>query len=148
MYSIITTDWQTSSQQLTLIRTKVFIEEQQVPIADEWDSLDETALHFLIKNGDENLGCARLISDLHKDREYFHIGRVAVLKPFRSQGVGHTLVEFILAHCKRQVPQKPVYLHAQVGRKNFYKRLGFVAEGSQFMDAGIPHITMYWQAPE
>ncbi len=147
MYSITTTDWQAHSHELAGIRTQVFIEEQQVPVADEWDNLDETAIHFLVLQHNQPIGCARLLIDEHKGLQHFHIGRVAVLKPYRAQGIGQALMEFVVGFCNAQA-NHPIYLHAQTDRKGFYERLGFIAQGDVFLDAGIPHITMYWQIAE
>lgn len=143
----IITDWQTHSQVLSQIRTQVFIEEQKVPVEEEWDGLDERATHFLVQNNTQPVGCARLLIDIHQGKPHFHIGRVAVLKPFRHQGTGKALMEFVLDYCNANAPY-PIYLHAQVERKVFYERLGFIISGDVFMDAGIPHITMYWRLAE
>lgn len=145
MPRIIITDWHTHSSQLIGIRTSVFVDEQQVPLADEWDGLDETAAHFLIKHNGQAVGCARLLVEREGNFAQFHIGRVAILKEFRGNGFGRQLMQFILDYCKRAAPY-PIYLHAQVERRNFYKNLGFVEQGAVFMDAGIPHITMHWQS--
>ncbi len=145
MHTIIMTDWQTHSRQLSAIRAEVFIEEQQVPIEDEWDGLDETAIHFQVQNEYQPIGCARLLIDELNHQKHFHIGRVAVLKPFRAAGVGRELMEFILSYCLKVAPY-PIYLHAQIERRAFYERVGFIARGDEFVDAGIPHITMYWQS--
>lgn len=147
MYSIITTNWQIHSHTLAQIRTQVFIEEQQVPVTDEWDGLDETATHFLVQQNNLPIGCARLFIDTHHGKTHFHIGRVAILKPYRALGIGQALMDFILRFCSNQAAY-PIYLHAQTERQAFYERLGFIARGDVFMDAGIPHITMYWQTTE
>lgn len=147
MHTIIITDWKTHSQALSRIRFHVFIEEQQVPVEDEWDGLDETAIHFLVQTNNQTIGCARLLIDTLNHQTHFHIGRVAIAKPFRAQGIGQQLMEFILDYCAKTAPY-PIYLHAQIERRAFYERLGFVAQGAEFMDAGIPHITMYWQSQE
>ena len=144
MHTIIMTDWQNHSRQLSAIRANVFIEEQQVPVEEERDGLDEAAIHFLTLNGSEAIGCARLLIDEPNQHKHFHIGRVAVLKPFRGLGIGHQLMQFILNYCM-QTARYPIYLHSQIERRAFYEHLGFVARGNEFMDAGIPHITMYWQ---
>lgn len=145
MHTIIMTDWQTHTKQLSAIRIEVFVEEQQVPIEEEWDGLDEAAIHFLVQDKREAIGCARLLIDELNHQKHFHIGRVAVLKPFRASGIGQQLMEFILNYCWNTAPY-PIYLHAQIERRAFYERLGFIAQGDEFMDAGIPHITMYWQS--
>jgi predicted GNAT family N-acyltransferase len=33
-------------------------------------------------------------------------------------------------------------VHAQVRARGFYEKMGFIAEGDVYQDAGIPHITM------
>lgn len=142
--TIIPTNWKSHSTDLINIRTEVFIQEQQVPITDEWDGLDEQALHFLVLSAKgEAIGCARLLSEISADKSLYHIGRVAILKPIRNQGIGHKLMQFIIAYCKQTAPENSIYLHAQTERRTFYETLGFIAEGDEFMDAGIPHISMY-----
>ena len=138
---IIATDWQTHGQELRAIREQVFIQEQQVPIADEWDDKDETAIHFLVQNArGEAIACARLLLE---NQSLLHIGRVAVLKAHRHSGVGRQLMHELVAYCKEHHVGCPIYLHAQTQRQTFYEHLGFVARGSVFMDAGIPHIEMW-----
>ena len=118
------------------------MEEQQVSAADEWDGLDESATHFLILDQNNAIGCARLLTEEHKGSPCFHIGRVAVLKPWRGKGLGIALMRFIIRYCRKLAPGNRIYLHAQCERQGFYEALGFIAEGDMFMDAGIPHISM------
>ena len=143
-YSILLTDWQTHKADLMNIRTLVFMQEQGISAADEWDGLDEQALHFLaLSTAGTAIGCARVLLESDEGKTRFHIGRVAILKPFRNKGIGHQLMRAIIAHCKQTTPLNQMYLHAQIERQHFYETLGFVAEGDVFMDAGIPHISMY-----
>ena len=143
-HTFMLANWQTHSADLVKIRTEVFMQEQQVSTADEWDGLDEHAVHFLVLSAKgEAIGCARLLSEISADKSLYHIGRVAILKPFRNQGIGHQLMQFIIAYCKQTAPENSIYLHAQTERRTFYETLGFIAEGDEFMDAGIPHISMY-----
>ena len=143
-YKIILTDWQTHQADLSNIRTAVFIQEQKVPEADEWDEFDKQAIHFLVQNdNNEFIGCARLLIEKQQQNAVFHIGRVAIVKSFRNQGIGHSLMRFIVDYCHSSAAQRRIYLHAQIERRHFYTTLGFIAEGNEFMDAGIPHISMY-----
>ena len=141
-YTITATTWQIHRESLRHIRHVVFIHEQQVPIADEWDDKDETAIHFLVSNiqGDA-IGCARLLIE----ENLLHIGRVAILREYREHGTGRQLMKFILEWREQQYSHLKIYLHAQTSRIAFYKHLGFVAQGDVFMDAGIPHIEMWYQ---
>jgi predicted GNAT family N-acyltransferase len=141
-YSIIQTNWQTHRESLRHIRNVVFIHEQQVPIDDEWDDKDETAIHFLVTNTQGNaIGCARLLIE----GNLLHIGRVAILGEYREHGIGRQLMQFVLVLCAQQYPDFKIYLHAQTSRIAFYEHLGFIAQGDVFMDAGIPHIEMWHQ---
>jgi len=144
MNKIFKTDWQTDRISLSAIRELVFIKEQQVPIADEWDEKDESATHFLVRTVyGKAIGCARLLVENRTGKSVFHIGRVAVLAEYRNQGIGRELIRTIISHCKTQHPDYPLYLHAQTSRRQFYEYLEFVAQGPIFMDAGIPHIEMW-----
>lgn len=143
-HSILLTHWHQHKTDLINIRSAVFMHEQQVSAADEWDGLDEQAIHFLVLSATgAPIGCARLLTETTDNKTFFHIGRVAILKPFRNMGIGHQLMQFIIAYCKKSIPLTPVYLHAQTERRHFYEALGFIAEGDVFMDAGIPHICMF-----
>ena len=66
------------------IRRRVFIEEQEIPEAEEWDDADATCTHFLATDGDRPAGTARLIAA----GGIAKIGRVAVLPEFRGTGAG------------------------------------------------------------
>ncbi|MET0355410.1 MAG: GNAT family N-acetyltransferase [Cellvibrio sp.] len=141
-YTITITNWQAHREPLRRIRDQVFIQEQQVPVADEWDDKDDTAIHFLANNAEgDPIGCARLLVE----ESALHIGRVAVLADYRQQGVGRQLMQYVLAWCKQKNPAFNVYLHAQTSRKTFYEHLGFAAQGDIFMEAGIAHIEMWYQ---
>jgi predicted GNAT family N-acyltransferase len=138
---IISTDWQTHERSLRVIRERVFIQEQQVPVADEWDDKDESAIHFLVQNAHgDAIACARLLLE---NKSLLHIGRVAVLAEYRHQDIGRQIMRNVIAYCQEQHPGLPIYLHAQIARQVFYEHLGFIAEGPVFMDAGIPHIEMW-----
>lgn len=138
--------WPAAQQALRDIRTRVFMDEQHVSAQDEWDGLDETAMHFLTHLDDgQAIATARVLVETDtQGRPLYHIGRVAVLKAYRGQGVGRTLMVYVMNWCLHQSPDARLYLHAQTARVAFYQHLGFVPQGTEFMDAGIPHITMWY----
>jgi predicted GNAT family N-acyltransferase len=117
------------------IRWEVFVGEQRVPPDDEQDALDETARHFLLFVGDEPAATARAVACAPG---VVKIGRVAVRKPFRRGGVGAALMRGVeAAH-----PGAAFVLDAQLQALRFYETLGYVAEGPEFLDSGIPHRRM------
>lgn len=120
---------------LRSIRQKVFIEEQGVPAADEWDDKDDQALHFLALDGKRPVGCARLFKD-----GYF--GRMAVLAEHRGQHWGSRLIKAMADHYQHELGGRILKASVQAQAFSFYRRNGFTPEGDFYRDAGIPHLTM------
>ena len=132
---VITCTWQNQTQALHGIRRRVFIDEQQVPEELEWDEEDIVATHFLaIYDPDTPVGVARLLSS-------GQIGRMCVLPEFRRSGIASQLLTAAENEAIKQ-GITAVFLHAQCYISHFYARHGYVAEGEEFMDAGIPHVAM------
>ena len=132
--------WQNGSEMLTAVRRIVFIEEQHVPEALELDESDSICHHVLVTDADNKpVGTGRIGPD-------GRIGRMAVLKEYRGQGVGSALLAALLDYA-RQEQYAGVYLHAQLDAIPFYENHGFIASGETFMDAGIPHRTMFYKKP-
>ena len=128
-------DWEHQRHNLSSIRTAVFIDEQGVPAELEWDESDSTAMHLLAWYSTYGaVGCARLLGN-------GQIGRMAVLPPFRNLGIGAALLRKILSLAEQQGLQH-VFLHAQTSARGFYERAGFIASGDEYLEAGIPHISM------
>jgi predicted GNAT family N-acyltransferase len=115
------------------IRLEVFVEEQNVPVEEERDEYDESALHFLAVMNGTALGTARVI--LKDGGATAKIGRVAVSKSARKLGVGAALMR----HIENSISATRFLLDAQVQAMKFYQRLGYTAYGEGFMEAGIPH---------
>lgn len=127
--------WTQDRSSLRQIRDVVFIQEQQVPSALEWDDEDAIATHFLALSPEGvAIGTARLLSN-------GQIGRMAVLQAYRSSGVGAQLLQLAI-HTARQRGDRSVFLHAQSHAINFYQAHGFIAEGHEYLEAGIPHRNM------
>ncbi|GGX61471.1 acetyltransferase [Streptomyces fructofermentans] len=130
------------------VRKEVFVVEQGVPQDLEYDAYDAVAVHVLAVGGDgEPLGAGRL---LHGERAAAKtggepgvgsLGRLAVLKAARGLGVGVALVRGI-EEAARALGLTAVDLHAQTHALGFYERLGYVAYGPEFPDAGIAHRAM------
>ena len=133
--SVLKVPWNTHKTALQSIREQVFIIEQRVPKTLEWDGQDETSTHFMAINNDgDYLGCARLLPT-------GQIGRMAVLKKHRAQGIGASLLTAAIREGHR-LGLDPLFLHAQRYAEAFYERGGFVAYGDTFEEAGIEHVAM------
>ncbi len=128
-------DWDRLRGEAVPVRWAVFVDEQKVPAAMEIDEWDPRSLHALARDArGRALGTARLLPD-------GHIGRIAVIRDARGQGVGAALVDAMLL-AARERGFDEVALAAQTHAVRFYRKLGFAEEGEPFDDAGIPHITM------
>lgn len=120
------------------LRRIVFIEEQSVPEADEIDDLDDVAIHLLASDQGTPIGSARLLLDGDTGK----IGRVCVLSSHRGRGIGADLIRTAVARFAQMPQITRVKLGAQTHALDFYARLGFVAYGPIYMDAGIEHRDM------
>lgn len=125
-------NWASDQQALREVRTSVFIIEQQIPPEEEFDELDARSVHVLARDAAGlPIGTARLTPDRM-------IGRVAVVRDWRGRGVGDALMRTLIEQAQaRHWPE--VSLHAQVYAIAFYERAGFVVDGEEFLEAGIPH---------
>jgi predicted GNAT family N-acyltransferase len=120
------------------VRRAVFIDEQGIPEAEEWDAEDDRCLHFLAEDGHGPVGCARLIARGTEAK----IGRVAVLKRARGTGLGRAIMQRAMDHA-RHAGFRTAMLEAQLSAIGFYENLGFVAEGPEYDDgSGILHRVM------
>ena len=133
-------NWSKLDEQAAIksIREQVYIIEQNVPVELEWDELDKDCLHLLV-SGDNtsNIATARM----YTEGAMAKIGRMAVLKPYRQQGIGSLMLKTLLEQAKEN-GVKNISLNAQTVATGFYQRHGFSTIGNEFQDAGIPHFKM------
>ena len=126
--------WSAARSEAQRIRFAVFVEEQGVPAEIELDEIDAQCVHALAFEGKQAVGTGRLLPD-------GHIGRMAVLKPWRGRGVGAALLKR-LVDAARERGDAEVALSAQVHALGFYRAQGFRPHGEVYEEAGIPHQAM------
>lgn len=115
------------------IRGEVFIIEQAVPWEEEFDDADKTADLFNAYVQEDAVGTARLVGQ--------KVGRVALLKPYRSKGIGKHLMYEVEKHAADKGIET-LQLAAQTAVLSFYEACGYRAYGETFLDANIPHRMM------
>ena len=120
------------------IRTEVFVVEQHVPPHEEMDELDREAVHVIALRGGIPVGTGRLV---WAEDGTARIGRMAVLRPYRRQGVGSAVLMKLMEVAREQGARR-VTLAGQLHAIPFYERFGFVARGDVFAEAGIEHRVM------
>lgn len=121
------------------IRREVFVGEQGISEALEFDGLDAEARHLLARRHGEPVGSLRL--RFVEEGRVVKIERVAVRAAARRDKVGHALLRAALA-LARAAGAGEARLHAQCTVQGFYARLGFAACGPTFMEDGILHVAM------
>ena len=135
LVSVRTAEWSVDRSALRAVREQVFVREQAVPIELEWDEFDPLCQHVVAEAAGRAIGTGRLLPD-------GHIGRMAVLEAWRGQGVGSALLEALMEIARNRGIRR-VRLNAQSRALAFYQRHGFVAEGEEFIEAGIAHRSMW-----
>lgn len=127
--------WSDMRVPASAIRFEVFVEEQQVPVAEELDAMDAECLHALaFSHQGVAIATGRLLPD-------GHIGRMAVKLSERKKGVGAAVLQ-ALVEAAQERGFKEVVLGAQLHAKGFYLKQGFVEFGEVFLDANIEHVMM------
>jgi len=122
------------------IREEVFVKEQNVPFAEEYDEHEQTSVHFLAFYEGKPCGTARW----RFTENGIKLERFAVLREFRNKKVGQAIIENILQDIKSttEISQKMIYLHAQVQVVGFYEKFGFQKIRETFQECNIWHFKM------
>ncbi|MFZ2306312.1 MAG: YbgC/FadM family acyl-CoA thioesterase [Rhodoferax sp.] len=132
-------NWETLGKQATALRQDVFVQEQGIGAHMVWDDADAGAVHAVV--------CNRLNQPIATGRLLQHapgvarIGRMAVNRGLRGSQLGREVL-LALIDAARNRGDTEVMLHAQTSAEGFYRRLGFVARGPVFEEAGVQHIEM------
>jgi predicted GNAT family N-acyltransferase len=128
-------NWPADRMALETVRCEVFVKEQNVPRSLEFDGLDSSALHWLALTPEEEpVGTLRLLPG-------GQMGRMAVLRAYRGQGIGSRLLHHAIAAAEAHGWDE-VWVNAQYARRGFYAPHGFIAISGIFENAGIAHQRM------
>lgn len=120
------------------LRKEVFVKEQGVPLSLELDEHDETAIHFIVNDGDQTIATARL---REIEPKVGKVERVCVLSKYRGKRLGALIMETVEQHATA-LNFKTLKLNAQSYAVPFYEKLNYAVTSPEFMDAGIPHRAM------
>lgn len=119
------------------IRKTVFVEEQG--FNEEFDTTDNNCVHFVLFVEENAAATCRAFFD--EESKSYHIGRVAVLKPFRGQGLGEKIMLAAHEYIKSTGINR-VTLSAQIQASGFYEKLGYTKFGKEYLDEHCKHIMM------
>lgn len=131
--------WHELQSQALPLRVAVFVQEQGVPAELEYDEFDQTATHAVVLGPhNQAIATGRL---LLTDQGLAKIGRLAVDRSHRGEGLGKLILMALVEHAKSS-GASIVKLHARCDAEQFYQRLGFEVRGERFMEAGTLHVLM------
>lgn len=128
------------------LRSEVFVVEQNCVYLDA-DDLDQEGHHVLgFSQNQEIHAYTRVLPPGSTYSEYASIGRVITSHSFRKQRHGKPLMAFTLAQCQLLYPNDKIKISAQSYLIKYYNELGFQEIGEGYLEDGIPHIAMVFQA--
>ncbi|WIX78718.1 GNAT family N-acetyltransferase [Amycolatopsis carbonis] len=118
------------------LRADVFVVEQECAYGDVdgRDLLPSTRHLWFTDPAGEVTAYLRVLAD---PDGVARIGRVVTAASARGHGLAASLMEAALAGASGEF-----VLDAQTYAQRLYARFGFIPEGDEFLDDGIPHITM------
>ena len=125
-------------RQARVVRETVFIKEQKIDPALEYDAHDPVCVHFVGTVDEVPVTTARLrpVED-----GIGKVERVATIESARGNGYA-AAVMLEIEKTAKEMELRELKLGAQLTALPFYEKLGYIAFGSEFLDAGIPHRMM------
>ena len=120
------------------VRIDVFCREQGYTVDMELDGLDPLSDHLVLYDGELPAATGRLF--MIGDGPY-GIGRVAVRKSYRGQGLGARMLSLLIERAGEK-GAAAIELDAQCRAMGFYRKFGFEPMGEEHMDGPIPHKKM------
>ena len=133
----------TELYQIYELRSKVFVVEQDCAYQDP-DDKDLLAFHLLMFEGTVFTGYCRILPPGLSYSEPA-IGRVVVEKKFRGAGSGQKLMKHSIHKTMELFKNQDIVISAQSYLISFYTQLGFISEGSEYLEDNIPHVKMRYK---
>jgi ElaA protein len=117
------------------LRESVFVVEQACPYLElDGRDLEPGTRHVWAGLDDVPSGYLRILDD----GDHARIGRVLVTVPHRGRGLSGVLMRTAL----EVIGDRPSVLDAQSPLTGWYETFGYVRDGAEFLDDGIPHVPM------
>lgn len=122
------------------LRSEVFVVEQDCVYLDA-DGYDDKCFHLWAEHNNEFVTCTRIIPPgVYYDEA--SIGRVIVAKSMRGAVLGKELMRRSEEALYSLGYTGPIKIMAQSYLLNWYESQGYVGEGEDFLEDGIPHRIM------
>lgn len=124
-----------------MIRKKVFIQEQDVPVELEVDEFEAVSKHFIAYLDKAPVATGRM----REFDGYIKFERIASLKSMRGKGFGKKLMSYMQDYAEINYPKYKLKMHAQETAISFYTQIGWISIGEIFEEAGIKHQLMMYE---
>lgn len=121
-----------------VVRRKVFVEEQDVPLHLELDEYDAEAVHFVAYDGEIPFGAGRIRTT---EQGIGKVERVCILPDYRGKSFGNLMMQCMEDYAFSNGFQK-LKLNAQSYAIPFYEKRSYTITSPEFLEAGIPHRAM------
>lgn len=125
---------------ILVVRSRVFVVEQTCAYLD-LDGLDAPAWHLWTERGGAIAAYLRIHPPGAKYAEA-SLGRIVTAPEARRDGLGRAVVAEGLRRVVALCGAVPVRIGAQVYLERFYGDFGFVRDGDDYDEDGIPHVEM------
>lgn len=141
--NIVIKDWESLSKgelyAILRIRQEVFVVEQNCPYLD-LDNHDQHSYHLWTEDEKGITGYTRILppGQIYNEAS---IGRVITAERVRRQGIGRFVMDESMRFAIENFG-KPIRIMAQSYLLSFYESYGFVIEGEEFLEDGLPHYYM------
>ncbi|MGH3853673.1 MAG: GNAT family N-acetyltransferase [Pseudonocardiaceae bacterium] len=124
---------------LLRLRVEVFVVEQACPYPElDGHDLDRTTRHYWLAPPGATADPQATLRLLEPRDGQFRIGRLCAARRARGQGEIRRLLQAALA----EVGDAPCVLDSQRHCVGLYSAYGFVVDGAEFTEDGIPHVPM------
>lgn len=130
--------------QILKLRSDVFVVEQQCPYPD-CDGKDRFAHHLFVEQNNHIVGYLRIL-EKGQTFDQIAIGRIVVHEDYRGIGLARHMMNKALLFVDEYLHEKTVKISAQQYLIKFYESLGFRSISEGYVEDGIPHIDMEYQA--
>ena len=129
--------------QIMVLRQEVFVVEQNCVFLDA-DGKDFDSHHLMMYNSAQQLlAYTRLLPEGLSYENYTSIGRVVNHPSTRGSGIGKDLMQHSIDWVEKLFGTKySIKIGAQSYLLPFYEKFGFVSQGEEYLEDGIPHRIM------
>ena len=124
------------------LRISVFVVEQNCPY-QELDGKDRQAVHIFFED-EEGIEAYLRVLDRGAVFEEVSLGRVIAVK--RRCGLGTRILAEGIRIARERFHAEKIRIEAQTYAKSLYEKQGFRQVSDEFLEDGIPHVQMLWEA--